>query len=167
MNTAVPGTRAALVAAESDGLPPWIIVEVAQYNGHAWRRHTARLGHGASAVHRMDGWPVFIGVYRADDRAAHDALWQRLDREASIVSATVCGRANANTVLDAFLASTHRRGFHHCNALSRQLGWCYTHVHGGGSGEHHALFHARDPDVTAGVVAFAAKQPGWYLSGRW
>ncbi|HSX60744.1 MAG TPA: hypothetical protein VLF18_11145 [Tahibacter sp.] len=156
---------AAMIAAAEDGLPPWLIVDVSG-NGHTWRRHTARLGIGAVATHTR-GVPSFVGVYRADDREAYDALWQRLDHDDGIAAATVCGRAKASVVLDAFLAAVDNRGFHHCNALSRRLGWIYTHVHGGGSGEHHAMFHARDAQTTARVFEFASTRRGWYLSGRW
>lgn len=158
---------AALVAAANDTAPPWLIVEVGHCSGHAWRRHTARLSVGAVAVHSESGFPSFVGVYRVDDLDAFQALWQRLDYDDGIASAVVCGLKRPGHVLDVYLASTHCRGFHRCNALSRRLGWIYTHVHGGGCGEHHAMFHARDPATTERVVAFAATQPGWYLSGRW
>lgn len=156
---------AALIAAEDDDVPPWLIVDVG--GAHNWRPYTARLSIGAFAVHRHNGFPNFVGVYRVDDRAAYDALWRRLDHDDGIVSATVCGQTKASAVLDAYLAESCTSGFHYCNALSRRLGWIYTHVHGGASSEHHAMFHARDPAVTARVVEFAAKQAGWYLSGRW
>jgi hypothetical protein len=156
---------AALIAAAGDGVPPWLIVEIT--GAHTWRPFTARLGIGAVAAHRENGFPSFVGVYRADDRDAYDALWRRLDYDDGIVSATVCGHAKASAVIDAYLAMNDLHGFPLCNALSQRFGWIYTHVHGGGASEHHAMFQARDPVTTSRVVAFAAEQPGWYLSGRW
>jgi len=156
---------AAMIAAVDDEVPPWLIVDIG--GGHTRRPFTARLNIGAFAIHGDNGFPNFVGVYRVDDREACDALWRRLDHDDGIVSATVCGHTKASAVLDAYLAESCASGFHYCNALSRRLGWIYTYVHGGASSEHHAMFHARDPAVTARVVEFAAKQSGWYLSGRW
>jgi len=157
----------ALLAAAEDSVPPWLVVNVQRCSLHGWRRHTARLGVGAVAAHARTHYTDFIGVYRADDADAYRALWERLDYGDGIVQAAVCGQNSAEQVLETFIAADYRSDFRLCNALSQRLGWIYTHVHGGGGGEHHAMFHAKDPALTNRVVAYAAKQPGWYLSGRW
>lgn len=159
--------EAALIAAAAESIPPWLVVTVQQSSAHAWRRHTARLGIGVAAAYYDQSGTDFIGVYRADDVDAYRALWRRLDHEDGIVQATTCGRNTATQVMEAYIGGAYRCGFRDCNALSQRLGWIYTHVHGGDRGEHHAMFHARDPALTNRVVAYAAKQPGWYLSGRW
>jgi hypothetical protein len=157
----------ALLAAAEDSVPPWLVVNVQRCSLHAWRRHTARLEVGAVAAHAHAHYTDFIGVYRADNVDAYHALWERLDYGDGIVQAAVCGHNSAEQVLKTFIAADYRSDFRLCNALSQRLGWIYTHVHGGGASEHHAMFHAKDPAQTNRVVAYAAKQPGWYLSGRW
>lgn len=159
--------EAALIAAATESTPPWLVVNVQQRSAHAWRRRTARLGIGAAAAYYDRSGTDFIGVYRADDVEAYRALWRGLDDDDGVVQATACGRNTAVQVMEACIGAPCRCGFRACNALSQRLGWIYTHVHGGGRGEHHAMFHARDPALTNRVVAYAAKQPGWYLSGRW
>lgn len=158
--------EAALIAAASDSAPPWLVVSVQQGSLHGWRRQTARLGIGIAAAQDHRYGTDFVGVYRANDTDAYRMLWQRLDHEDGIVQVAACGHNAAKRVLDAYMGAD-RHDFRTCNALSQRLGWIYTHVHGGGAGEHHAMFHAKDPALTNRVVAYAAKQPGWYLSGRW
>lgn len=159
--------EAALVAAQCESWIPWLIVEADESSGHAWRRKTARLSVGAAAATRTHGWPVFVGVYRADELVAYRALWHDMDKDSGIVRATVCGRDDPAYVLDSFVSLGFRTGFRECNFLSRRHGWAYTHVYGGGADEHHAMFHAQDPAVTNRVVEYAAARPNWYLSGRW
>jgi len=159
--------EAALVAAHGDPWPPWLIVEADESSGHSWRRHTARLTVGVGSATRIHGRPVFVGVYRADNLVAYRALWRDMDKDSGIVRATVCGRDDPAYVLDSFVSLGFQTGFRESNFLSRRHGWAYTHVYGGGAGEHHAMFHAQDPLTTNRVVENAAAQPNWYLSGRW
>jgi hypothetical protein len=159
--------EAALVAAQGEPWAPWLIVGVDASSGHAWRRQTARLSVGAAAAVRTHGWPMFVGVYRADDLDAYRALWRDMDKDSGIVRATVCGRDDPVRVLKSFASVGLRSGFRESNVLSRRHGWVYTHIYGGGADEHHAMFHAQDPAVANRVVEYAATQPNWYLSGRW
>lgn len=157
----------ALLAAAAESVPPWLVVTVRRSCLHGWRRHTAHLGVGAVAAHAHPHYTDFIGVYRADDVDAWRALWNRLDYGDGIVHGAASGRSSAEQVLKAFIGAGYECDFRTCNALSRRLGWIYTHVYGGGPDENHAMFHAQNPALTDRVVAYAAQQPGWYLSGRW
>lgn len=134
-------------------------------------RHVATLlrllGLIGEVRHEDDDFTIAQALAVVDDAELARIVWQRLDYDDGIVQATVSGRNTAIRVMDAFVGAADRCGFRACNALSQRLGWIYTHVHGGGLGEHHAMFHAKDPALTNRVVAYAAKQPGWYLSGRW
>lgn len=157
--------EAALVAARHEPWRPWLVAEIGGNSRHGWRHWTRRLEPGAVAASPLRD--CILAAYRVTDIDAYYTLWQGLDRDEGIVRATVSGRDDAAQILRSFSAKRFSSGFHAAQSLSQRHGWVYQHVHGGGSSEHHAMFHAQDPLVTQRVVEFAASKPLWYLSGRW
>ncbi|MCQ4167320.1 hypothetical protein [Tahibacter harae] len=157
--------EAALVAAEGEPWLPWLVVNISSCTTQVWRRWTHRLQ--SCAVLPNNCGNALRVAYRTTDRDAYLALWNDLDYDRGIVEATVCGRDDPLRILQSFNAARHGSAFHTANFLSERHGWAYSHVHGGGLGEHHAMFHAQDTAITRRVTAFAAAQSRWYLSGWW
>lgn len=157
--------EAALVAARHEPWQPWLVAEIGDYSRHGWRRWTRRLEAGAVAT--SPARDSILAAYRVTDIDAYYTLWQGLDSDEGIVRATVCGRDDAAQILRSFGAARFSSGFHAAQYLSQRHGWVYQHIHGGGSSEHHAMFHAQDVLVTQRVVEFAASKHLWYLSGHW
>ncbi|UXI66769.1 hypothetical protein [Tahibacter amnicola] len=165
----VPYGEAALVAAERDGIAPWLVISVSEHSGHWWR--SAAAGLGAPAILGRDGGNdgrVLI-AYRATDRSSYLELWRNFDRVSNVAFMTVSGRVSVSRLAGAIRGSGDRVTFQSVDTMADRCGWVYCHCFGGGPGEHHAMFSARDASVTRHVYAFVREREGrgYLRTGRW
>jgi len=154
-----------LVAAENEGVAPWLVLAVHWERGYWWRTASARLPvhawHWTADLNR----DVAIIVYRGTDRDAWRELWDRLGGDDNVAVLAADGRIPVEALRVRLVRTKFTVSIDNLRHLAGEHGWAYGHVWGGGSDEHYAMFFARDPAVTARVAAFACER--WPERWRW
>ncbi len=159
---------AALVAADTEGCDPYLVVEFHEPQNRWWQTPLSQLRcMNIAQLQYAAGRTGVLAAYKVSNRAAYRAIWAQLDGDHNVASATVSGHAPIDTVLQAIGDA----GFLETCDLSARCGWAYQHVWGGGAGEHQALFHAQDPRVARAVYDYSmgryALRDSTCLAVRW
>ncbi len=106
-------------------------------------------------LERMDAFDVgqtHYQVHRASDLEAYLQLWSMASHEWGIADATLSARTDLEGLRSVI---AERRQFDIIRSAGLVAPWAYGQIYGGGSDEHHAIFHARDAAVTQRIWQWA------------
>lgn len=159
--------EAALVAARSDGHMPWLVALYNEQTAHWWRKASAPLK--ACALRRFTSFASdnMVVAYRGEDITAYRELWSHLDRDDNVAIAAVSGVRDPNAMLQAaehYYASADSDWL---RQMAGKSGWAYSHIWGGGSDEHVALFWSSEAQTTRIVLDYVKNRHRRVAPGYW
>lgn len=92
-------------------------------------------------VHRVQ-----FRLYRATNEKAYCAVWAEASRDWAIAEASLSADCDVSALKVKLSRAPHF--FDVVRDTNAVASWAYGQIYGGGSNEHHAVFHARDGAVT-------------------